>query len=815
MIHTNRIVTVGEQESIIDRPIVLYRGDREVEIEFELVGNEFQFSTEGNVIKSVNASHGQLVLNTPSGENMFSELAECHEGKVVFVVTKEMIDEFIEMGFYSFQIRLYDSVEMKSRVTIPPILKGFDIRNPIAAEDETNVVDMATVDYARIYKDQSNEELPTFDWMGNYNKTEWEHGDVVTENKMNKIEDAIWTVNNMRSESDNVFLKKVEEINKQRQNDVDKLNAKDSELSKAITDGDRIITNEVNALRVDMEVGDLTVKNELTEYVDGELAEVNSQLEHMEATVDTVEGELEYKASKYDLEVERKRIDLLVKTENNQTEGNAELLDIRIGIDGIEYETAGDAIRTQFNNINDAVIDLNNGVYITENYFNYNNIILDKIPNSYTGQTVNDFSAMDRWVTSELLEVKEDDIYCLMYDKTIVSLSNYIVNFYDVNGNFVSNLQSTGASLNNFTIPKNIKYMYIFTSKAWLLRDRNTQIKLFDLNNIDYAYRKYGKSTSIRNIEDVSFPIYFDVENGVVNIISKYGNNKDIRFVINKKGPNNLYDFEKIYKIDNASKDPDRNIYRGDLFMNNITDFFGPYKVVAINNIDGDNKKEDGSYKNIFTGGNHDYNNSGTGGDGLATAKNVSFKCCVNGKQYTDFRGYCNFIDLYWTNRIQAQNTTKNDGTGREVLEEKIHLHFDGYKFTVDNEITALEDVGIQTYYGLQAYVAQVDPANVFFRGSLVNRGANTSVGSGSNSGDLNCNSVICESSTDRIEMNMLNYDLGKFLISGGTYSAHASSNKIYYDLINRSSDKRFSLNINEKICYKGEYIFTPAREII
>jgi len=28
MIHTNRIVTVGEQECIIDRPIVLYRGDR-------------------------------------------------------------------------------------------------------------------------------------------------------------------------------------------------------------------------------------------------------------------------------------------------------------------------------------------------------------------------------------------------------------------------------------------------------------------------------------------------------------------------------------------------------------------------------------------------------------------------------------------------------------------------------------------------------------------------------------------------------------------------------------------------------------------
>ena len=212
MIHTNRVVTVGDQESIIDRPIVLYRGDREVEIEFELIGNEYMFSTEGNVIKSVNASHGQLVLNTPSGENMFSELEECHEGKVIFVVTKEMIDEFIEIGFYSFQIRLYDSAEMKSRVTIPPVMNGFDIRNPIAAEDETNVVDQGIVDYARIFKDQSDEELPTFDWQGNYNKTEWVHHDVITENKLNKIEDALYSINANIKESDVVMLNTLDQV---------------------------------------------------------------------------------------------------------------------------------------------------------------------------------------------------------------------------------------------------------------------------------------------------------------------------------------------------------------------------------------------------------------------------------------------------------------------------------------------------------------------------------------------------------------------------------------------------------------------------
>lgn len=271
MIHTNRIVTVGEQESIIDRPMVLYRGDREVEIEFTLVGNEFTFSEDGNVIKSVNASHGQLVLNTPSGEHMFSELAECHEGKVVFVVTKEMIDEFVEVGFYSFQIRLYDSAEMKSRVTIPPVLNGFDIRNPIAAEDETNVVDQGIVDYARIFKDQSNEELPTFDWTGAYNKTEWAHHDVITENKMNKIEDALYSINANIKESDVVMLNTLDKVKK----DADKyVKEHMAEVEADVEEFERNLNTGVEQFKIDTNAAMTAHKNEVSE----ELESVNSQL---------------------------------------------------------------------------------------------------------------------------------------------------------------------------------------------------------------------------------------------------------------------------------------------------------------------------------------------------------------------------------------------------------------------------------------------------------------------------------------------------------------------------------------------------------
>lgn len=286
MIHATRTVTVGDNESIIDKPIVLYRGDREVEIEFTLLGNEFRFSDDGNVIKSANASHGQLVLNTPSGENMFSEVSKCHDGNVVFIITKEMIDEFIEMGFYSFQIRLYDGAEMKSRMTIPPVLNGIDIRNPIAAEDETNVVDQGIVDYARIFKDQSNEELPTFTWDGEYVKTEWVHHDVITENKMNKIEDALYSINANVKESDVVMLNTLDQVKKDADEYVKEHIA---EFEQDVEDFERSINTGVEQFKIDTNAAILEVENEV-ENLEESLASLIKDVQELTVRINKLEN---------------------------------------------------------------------------------------------------------------------------------------------------------------------------------------------------------------------------------------------------------------------------------------------------------------------------------------------------------------------------------------------------------------------------------------------------------------------------------------------------------------------------------------------
>ena len=197
MIFTESTIKISNNSAKMDSTIVLYRGDKNIEIRFTILQSPFKYSNTvaTNVIESTNASYGQLVIKTPNDKPpIFSDVSATKEGTVLFTITKEMIDEIEELGVYTFQIRLMDE-NKQSRVTIPPVENGIEIKEPIAIEDDntTNVVGLAKANYA--VATLSDTVTPTFDDNGKYNKTNWNDGDIITNASLNKIEDGIYTTN--------------------------------------------------------------------------------------------------------------------------------------------------------------------------------------------------------------------------------------------------------------------------------------------------------------------------------------------------------------------------------------------------------------------------------------------------------------------------------------------------------------------------------------------------------------------------------------------------------------------------------------------
>lgn len=136
MIYTASKVTIKNYQATIDKTIILYRGDRNVEIQFEILESVYrQYKVEGsNIILNLNASYGQLVIQKPDYAHILSDIVPTQDGKVIFTIPGELIDESVEVGQYTFQIRLYND-DKTSRVTLPPVVGGIDIVEPIASED--------------------------------------------------------------------------------------------------------------------------------------------------------------------------------------------------------------------------------------------------------------------------------------------------------------------------------------------------------------------------------------------------------------------------------------------------------------------------------------------------------------------------------------------------------------------------------------------------------------------------------------------------------------------------------------------------------
>ena len=116
--------------------------------------------------------------------------------------------------------------------------------------------------------------------------------------------------------------------------------------------------------KIELSVGSVKIANKYELFTEAEVDAINNKVPELDGRVGNIEDEIEEinssldnmeseKASKLEVDIERKRIDLFTKLPNGSTSGDAELMDARVGIDGTTYNNLGGAIRTQLNKVTD------------------------------------------------------------------------------------------------------------------------------------------------------------------------------------------------------------------------------------------------------------------------------------------------------------------------------------------------------------------------------------------------------------------------------------------------------------------------------
>ena len=179
MLYAKVNLAVKQDRTFSNRKIMLYRGDSNVDIEFTLTSSDYVLSE---------CKYIQAVLTRPYAPSIFSEIFELKENTFVLTITGDMIDELTELETYSMQLIMFDEAQ-EDKVTLPPCYDIFDVKKPLATEAAR--INWAAINYDAVAIDD-NETGAEDIFNGNeYNPTNWRDGDVISDVRMNKIEEAL------------------------------------------------------------------------------------------------------------------------------------------------------------------------------------------------------------------------------------------------------------------------------------------------------------------------------------------------------------------------------------------------------------------------------------------------------------------------------------------------------------------------------------------------------------------------------------------------------------------------------------------------
>ena len=236
MISRNFDLVLRGNDARLREKIYVYRGDYGIDLKFNILDSLDYYLSERNDLEGTGVT---ILFTNPSGDSMYTTESTIHEGFVTFRITEDMTDDFEEIGEYTLQIRL---IGPDYRVTIPAF--KFNV-SPIISDTNGSIIGTARVGFARVAASGTSpvSDLTLFSVDSDgYIKTNWQNGDVITRDKMNKIESGIFDNSQMINDISNSVDDMGRDI-RQLENKVER------EIEQSLENVQNVIDTEVSTMQ--------------------------------------------------------------------------------------------------------------------------------------------------------------------------------------------------------------------------------------------------------------------------------------------------------------------------------------------------------------------------------------------------------------------------------------------------------------------------------------------------------------------------------------------------------------------------------------
>lgn len=172
-------IIINKQKSVLNRELSIFSHDKGIDIYFKLMDTDY-LDLSSNYLLS------DIVLVSPLKKQIKSDIVPIIDNKILFTINNEIMNQIDEIGNYHVHIRLYD--DKGGRMKLPYFIMSVlecEVEDDDLSYGATNV---ATIDNYKTAK--YGKELKTFNADGSYNRTVWISGDIITDTKLNKLEQA-------------------------------------------------------------------------------------------------------------------------------------------------------------------------------------------------------------------------------------------------------------------------------------------------------------------------------------------------------------------------------------------------------------------------------------------------------------------------------------------------------------------------------------------------------------------------------------------------------------------------------------------------